>query len=165
MQSSAEKNVDDDSAISYDHDSIEDGASESKSTISTTDNNSIVNNHTFETKSPDTEDVGLCIELSNPNEYTTQEPDIHDVKKTLVATLLYHIISTSTAVREKSTGLHSRQAPPRFPLSECIWTFSGSFTIIFVLGFLSTNIPLWNDNGHAFPLGKLFLSYTDRFEK
>ena len=156
MRYSAEKNVDDDSALSYDN-SIEDATSESKSTIIFTDSSieNIIENDAFETKSSDNGDVGLCVELSKPNE-NVQESDIY-LKQTLAATLLYHIISSTTAVQEKSRGLNAHQAAPRFPISECIWTFCGSFTIIFILCFLSTNITLWNDDGHAFPLGELLV--------
>ena len=62
-------------------------------------------------------------------------------------------------VQTKSKGLKEHQPVTQFPFSECAWTFSGSFTIIFLLSFLSSNITLWNTHGHAFPLGKAFFSF------
>ena len=71
--------------------------------------------------------------------------------------LVNNIISSSVMVKTKSNGVTRHQSAPHFPLSECIWTFTGSFAIISLLCFLSSNITLWNDHGHAFPLGKFHI--------
>jgi hypothetical protein len=79
-----------------------------------------------------------------------------DENKHFFKVLSQNIIASSVMVKTKSRGIKSHQSAPSFPISECIWTFTGSFTIIFLLCFLSSNIKLWNDHGYAFPLGQLF---------
>ena len=56
-------------------------------------------------------------------------------------------------VQTKSKGVKDHQSAPKLSVSECIWCFTGSFTIISILCFLSSAITLWNDHGYAFPLG------------
>lgn len=67
--------------------------------------------------------------------------------------LSQHLLSLSHTFQAKAKGAKSHEIAPRFDLSECMWTFSGSFIIVFIVSFLSTSIPFWNESGHAFPLG------------
>mmetsp|Transcript_18819 Transcript_18819/g.21791 ORF Transcript_18819/g.21791 Transcript_18819/m.21791 type:complete len:285 (+) Transcript_18819:241-1095(+) len=66
-----------------------------------------------------------------------------------VNSLSHNINSKASKVK----GAKRHQPAPQFPISECAWTFTGSFIIIFLLSYISINIPFWNDKGHAFPLG------------
>ncbi len=89
--------------------------------------------------------VDTC-DLEDPSHLSNQDATIQK--------LIQHIVLTTEMVQTKSKGVKTNQPISRFEYSECLWTFSGSFTIIFLLCFLSTNITLWNDHGHAFPLGE-----------
>ena len=73
--------------------------------------------------------------------------------KSVFTLLLDTIVTTSVRVQTKSKGVKSHQSVPKLSLSQCIWCFSGSFTIIFILCFLSSSISLWSKHGYAFPLG------------
>eukprot|EP00551_Chaetoceros_affinis_P010720 CAMPEP_0203674010 /NCGR_PEP_ID=MMETSP0090-20130426/14602_1 /ASSEMBLY_ACC=CAM_ASM_001088 /TAXON_ID=426623 /ORGANISM="Chaetoceros affinis, Strain CCMP159" /LENGTH=354 /DNA_ID=CAMNT_0050539779 /DNA_START=62 /DNA_END=1123 /DNA_ORIENTATION=+ len=89
---------------------------------------------------------------STTRRYEIEESDTDE--GTLIQVIIDNAIAASVMVKEKSKGIKSYQSAPHFSLSECVWTFSGSFTIIFLLCFISANITLWNENGgYAFPLG------------
>ena len=81
--------------------------------------------------------------------YNIEEVEVED------PTLLEKIILKGTQVKEKAKGVEDATDVPYFPVSECIWTFAGSFSILSLVTFLSTTIALWNDEGKAFafPLG------------
>ena len=111
----------------------------------------------FETGSSDDE----CDEESHPRQ-TSLFVKESDMNETFVRALLENFASTTVMMQMKSKGVLNEHPSPGFSLIECIWTFAGSFTIIFILCFLSTNITLWNDHGLAFPLGK-FLQKSFNF--
>ena len=79
--------------------------------------------------------------------------------QSLLQELMLLAVLESNRVQTKSKGAKDSQPVTKFLFSECVWTFSGSFIVIFLLCFLSSNITLWNEHGHAFPLGKLILAF------
>ncbi len=96
---------------------------------------------------------GDCVQPESSRSYKIEESETDE--GTLIRVIIDNVVAASVMVKEKSKGIKSYQSAPHFSLSECAWTFSGSFTIIFLLCFISANITLWNEHGgYAFPLGK-----------
>jgi len=77
----------------------------------------------------------------------------HDSIFTVISKYLVLASQNVKSKASKVKGAKRHQPAPQFPISECAWTFTGSFIIIFLLSYISINIPFWNDKGHAFPLG------------
>lgn len=65
------------------------------------------------------------------------------------------LIGTIVKMKQKSKGARRYQAVSHAQLSECLWTFFGSFITLYIICILSENVPLWNESErvYAFPLG------------
>jgi CBS-domain-containing membrane protein len=76
-------------------------------------------------------------------------------EKNTASAILEMIVSKGIQVKEKAKGVEDSTDVPYFPVSECMWTFVGSFSILSLITFLSSCIALWNEEGKAFafPLG------------
>lgn len=142
------------------HDSVQEGDNDSclsfdSENQSASDENCTMKNVFLVSLSSSKSSTSISTSSSNHDIDATMQEQC-DENKHFFKVLSQNIIASSVMVKTKSRGIKSHQSAPSFPISECIWTFTGSFTIIFLLCFLSSNIKLWNDHGYAFPLGQLF---------
>lgn len=66
-----------------------------------------------------------------------------------------NIIDACMKIIKKSKGVKKHQPVHHLQLSECLWTFLGSFSTLYIVCLLSENVPPWNEgeNTYAFPLG------------
>ena len=78
-----------------------------------------------------------------------------DEKSKAFLNILETIISKGIQVKEKAKGVEDKTEAPYFPVSECMWTFVGSFSILSLVTLFSSSIALWYEEGNAFafPLG------------
>lgn len=65
------------------------------------------------------------------------------------------LIGTIVKMKHKSKGARRHQPAPHIQLSECFWNFFGSFITLYIICFLSENVPFWNESErvYSFPLG------------